>query len=262
MLRAEITALQQRHHAAEGLRADNRRLAAVATEVEMLQRDDAEFKMLEQTIQQAQRANAEAARAARVNESRTVSEANARAEIERMNREGNALVNEYKVLTARTKDPALTDALRAQADADAKLKLAAIQAKQREIQAYIAAARASNLNVEPAGQTSVKNDSGKVVYYPGTAYEYSATAEGEQVSFQLPKVDCPTALSALETMSGRPIVRDPSLAHVAGTLDLRLGTRPKDNALQALRSALKEQLNVIVEPRPDGSLLAKLGPPR
>jgi hypothetical protein len=63
-------------------------------------------------------------------------------------------------------------------------------------------------------------------------------------------------------MSGRKVIRDASLAHVSGTLDLQAGISSKDNALQALRSALKDQLNVVVEPMPDGSLVAKLGAPR
>jgi hypothetical protein len=63
-------------------------------------------------------------------------------------------------------------------------------------------------------------------------------------------------------MSGRKIIRDASLAHVSGTLDLQGGISSKENALQALRSALKDQLNVVLDPMPDGSLMAKLGAPR
>ena len=63
-------------------------------------------------------------------------------------------------------------------------------------------------------------------------------------------------------MSGRKVIRDASLSKVSGTLDLQAGMSSKDNALQALRSALKNQLNVVVEPTPDGSLIAKLGATR
>lgn len=262
-LRAEIAALQDRQYAASALRAGNERLAAVMAEAELLRRDDAEFKQLAKTIEDARNVHAAKERLARLSASRLATEQNVRDEIDRMNREGNALVGEYKALSARSKDGSLNEHERARADADAKLKLAAIQAKQREIQTFIASARESDPSFDPGGRSILaKGDAEKIVYYPGTAYQYSATAQGDQVSFRLSSVDCPTALSALETMSGRKVIRDASLAHVAGTLDLQAGISSKDNALQALRSALQDQLNVVLEPMPDGSLVARLGAPR
>jgi hypothetical protein len=262
-LRSEIAALQETQYAASVLRAENDRLTAVVAEAESLRRDDAELKQLAKTIEEAREASAARKRQAQLNESRLAAEQNARNEIERMNREGNALVGEYKALAALSKDASLNEHERARADADAKLKLAAIQAKQREIQTFIASVRASDSSFDPQGRTALaKADAEKIVYYPGTAYQYSATPEGENVSFRLSRVDCPTALSALETMSGRKVIRDASLSKVSGTLDLQAGMSSKDNALQALRSALKNQLNVVVEPTPDGSLIAKLGATR
>jgi RNA polymerase sigma factor (sigma-70 family) len=263
MLRAEIAALQNSQYTATALRAENERLGALTAEADLLRRDDLELRQLAKTIENAREASAAKNRLAQLNESRLATEKNARDEIERMNREGNALVGEYKALSARAKDAALNEHERARSDADAKLKLAAIQAKQREIQTFIASVRASDPTFDPKARSVLaKSDAEKIVYYPGTAYQYSATPQGEQVSFRLSTVDCPTALSALETMSGRKVVRDASLAHVSGTLNLQAGISSKDNALQALRSALKEQLNVVIESMPDGSMIAKLGATR
>jgi hypothetical protein len=196
-LRAEIAALQDRQYAASALRAENERLAGVVAEAELLRRDDAELKQLAKTIEDARNARAGKERLARLNESRLATEQNARDEIERMNREGNALVNEYKALSARSKDASLDEQERARADADAKLKLAAIQAKQREIQTFISSVRASNAGFDPSGRSVLVNsDAEKIRYYPGTAYEYSATPQGDQVSFRLSRVDCPTPATA------------------------------------------------------------------
>ena len=154
-LRSEIAALQETQYAASVLRAENDRLTAVVAEAESLRRDDAELKQLAKTIEEAREASAARKRQAQLNESRLAAEQNARNEIERMNREGNALVGEYKALTALSKDASLNEHERARADADAKLKLAAIQAKQREIQTFIASVRASDSSFDPQGRTAL-----------------------------------------------------------------------------------------------------------
>jgi outer membrane protein len=61
----------------------------------------------------------------------------AQEEVEKMNKEGNALVEEYKTMNEQASNPALsTDAKSKAQDAAAK-KLEAIQNKQREVQTFI-----------------------------------------------------------------------------------------------------------------------------
>lgn len=148
-LRAEIAALQGRPEAVAALREENRQLAATAAEVELLRHDDVELQQLAQSVAEVKKQNEDAARLA---QTRAVQDRRkelekwiqeqdrlAQVEIERMNKEGNALVVEYKELTLRAKD--LTGEARTQADAAAKTKIGEIQAKQREIKAFIEKAR-------------------------------------------------------------------------------------------------------------------------
>jgi outer membrane protein len=60
----------------------------------------------------------------------------AQADLERMNKEGTALVDQYKELDEQSKSPALTTEARAKAQADAQKKVEEIQSKQNEIQAF------------------------------------------------------------------------------------------------------------------------------
>ena len=149
-LRQEIVALQSQQQAVVALRTENRQLAGVAAEVELLRQDDTELKQLAQRATEIKAANVENARLAQVS---TKNRANAlsaqirdqdllaQAEVDRMNREGNKLVDEYKALIARAKDGALTADERAQVDAASKTKFTEIQAKQKEVQAFIEATR-------------------------------------------------------------------------------------------------------------------------
>jgi hypothetical protein len=66
----------------------------------------------------------------------------ATAEVDRMNREGNALVERYKVLQDQLRDPALSPTARAEIEASVASALEAIKAKQREIQQFVTASRA------------------------------------------------------------------------------------------------------------------------
>ncbi|MES1167441.1 MAG: OmpH family outer membrane protein [Pseudomonadota bacterium] len=60
----------------------------------------------------------------------------AQADLERMNKEGTALVDQYKELDEQSKSPALTTEARAKAQADAQKKVEEIQSKQNEIQTF------------------------------------------------------------------------------------------------------------------------------
>jgi outer membrane protein len=58
-------------------------------------------------------------------------------EVDKMNKEGNALVEEYKALSEAANNPALTNDAKVAKQQDAQKKLEAIQRKQQEIQQFI-----------------------------------------------------------------------------------------------------------------------------
>ena len=64
-------------------------------------------------------------------------------EVEKMNKEGNVLVEEYKSLSEKSNNPALTAEAKQTAQADAQKKLEEIQRKQQEIQQFIGQTRQS-----------------------------------------------------------------------------------------------------------------------
>lgn len=64
-------------------------------------------------------------------------------EVDKMNKEGNALVEEYKSLSEKSNNPALTADAKVKAQADAQQKLEEIQRKQQEIQQFIGQTRQS-----------------------------------------------------------------------------------------------------------------------
>lgn len=61
----------------------------------------------------------------------------AQEEVEKMNKEGNALVEEYKSLNDQSNNPALSADAKTKAQGAAQQKLEAIQNKQREVQTFI-----------------------------------------------------------------------------------------------------------------------------
>lgn len=61
----------------------------------------------------------------------------AQEEVEKMNKEGNSLVEEYKSLNDSSNNPALSAEAKGKAQADAQKKLESIQNKQREVQTFI-----------------------------------------------------------------------------------------------------------------------------
>lgn len=145
-LRREIAAMQGQPQTIAALRTENQSLAAEAAEVAMLRRDDAELKQLEQRITEAKKANQENARLARAREAQP----NVQAEIDRMNREGNTLVQEYKVFRDRSADSSLSAEAKAEVWHGMQQKLDAIAAKQREIKIFTESARSTGW-VPPAG---------------------------------------------------------------------------------------------------------------
>jgi outer membrane protein len=64
-------------------------------------------------------------------------DAKAQEEVEKMNKEGNALVEEYKTLNDQSNNPALSAEAKGKAQDAAQKKLEAIQGKQREVQTFI-----------------------------------------------------------------------------------------------------------------------------
>jgi hypothetical protein len=260
-LRGEIATLRPSHQAIANLRTENERLASVAAEVEILRRDDVELKQLAQSVADIQKSNAENARLARLRASEQSKSQSVQAEIDRMNREGNALVNEYKALVTKSKDSSLSADGKVQAEDAVKLKLAAIQAKQREIRAYIESTGGTvpsqfrTTGEEVTQRKALRADADAANGVPGTI-------EAARVSLKMPDADSATALSAIEAISGIKIIRDPSISNVTGIIASQSGNFTKAEAVLALRTALRDQLNIILEPTPDGSLVAKLGPPR
>ncbi len=61
----------------------------------------------------------------------------AQEEVEKMNKEGNALVEEYKSVEEQTRNPALSADAKTKAQTEAQKKLEGIQNKQREVQTFI-----------------------------------------------------------------------------------------------------------------------------
>ena len=118
----------------------------------MLRRDDVELKQLEQRVAEIKQTNVEKARLAQVRtqdlrrqfyDKIRNDDARAQQEVDRMNREGNALVVEYKDLMTKTRDAALTPEARAEAEAAAKAKIEAIKQKQQEIKVFVENIRSS-----------------------------------------------------------------------------------------------------------------------
>lgn len=64
-------------------------------------------------------------------------DAKAQEEVDKMNKEGNALVEEYKSLNDQSNNPTLTTEAKAKAQEAAQQKLKAIETKQREVQGFI-----------------------------------------------------------------------------------------------------------------------------
>lgn len=134
-LRAEIAGLRAQQPELLALRAENQRLAAAAAEVEMLRRDDLEFQQLVQRGTDARKAMEEKARLAQAQNQRH----SVQAEIDRMNREGNALVESYQAIAKRAEEPSLPEGAKVFLRKQMDQLMNEIRAKMAEVTAFKAA---------------------------------------------------------------------------------------------------------------------------
>lgn len=79
------------------------------------------------------------------------------------------------------------------------------------------------------------------------------------VTLKLPKADYDTVFSAYEVYARKKIMRDPSLAGMSGTIDLTTGLVTVAEAMELLRTTLRETANIVIEELPDGTLRARRG---
>lgn len=77
-------------------------------------------------------------------------EQRAQEELEKLNAEGNVLVEQYKELSDQAKNPALSNEAKAKAEQDAQVKLEEIQRKQNEVQNF-------RVNTQRGLQQRIKN---------------------------------------------------------------------------------------------------------
>lgn len=77
-------------------------------------------------------------------------EQRAQEELEKLNAQGNDLVEEYKELVEGAKNPALSDSAKSKAEQDAQAKLEEIQLKQNEVQNF-------RVNTQRSLQQRIKN---------------------------------------------------------------------------------------------------------
>ncbi len=89
-----------------------------------------------------------------------------------MNREGNALVEEFKALSSRAKDIALAPNVRSEAAAAASAKLEEIKAKQLEVRTFIENARRTI--TESAQMAELRGLEGSNPLPPGAAQQRRA----------------------------------------------------------------------------------------
>jgi RNA polymerase sigma factor (sigma-70 family) len=127
-LRRELAAGQEQQQEMAALRTENRGLADTLTEVEALRRDDAELKQLAEEVIVLKRQNE---KTQRLNQSQD-DQRRIQAELERVNREGTVLIQEYMALRVRSQDASGSEQSRAEATLAAQQKVEAIHAKQAE----------------------------------------------------------------------------------------------------------------------------------
>jgi hypothetical protein len=288
-LRHEVAVAKAQQQPVATLRAENQQLASTVAETEKLRLDDVELKQLAQRAAEVKKANEEIALLARTRVqnprnglANQIGEEDqlAQVEVERMNREGIALMKEYKEFAARAKDGSLPAETRAQAEAAAKTKLDEIKLKKDAIQAFIEntrralAEQQTNLRRAASGDAEIVNpalqrqSAGKLELRrsPPTPDEAGSShmtpADGDWVSLRLPQADIATAFAAYESLTGVKIIRDPSIATARGTFELQFTSRPRMAAITAFQIAFREQLSIELEPSPDGKIVAKIASPR
>jgi hypothetical protein len=78
----------------------------------------------------------------------------------------------------------------------------------------------------------------------------------ERMTLKLPNADVATALNAIAVISGWRLVRDASLER--RVIDVRIGTPvAKTQALEVVRTALRDQAGIELEPGPNGTVVVK-----
>jgi RNA polymerase sigma factor (sigma-70 family) len=248
-LRQEVAGLRTEQQQVAALRTENQQLATLRAENQQLTQRVA---ALTEKAQAAASANVPRP-AARENGRLTLGSSDspqlkriqeldvlAQKSVEVMNRQGNRLVDEYKELVARSKDPSVAPDAQVKAAADAEAKLEAINAKKREVQDYIDATRAY-LKDQVALAATGKGDTAPPAYVRLLA----GTPED--------------ALTTYEKISGVSIARDPSLVNVRGVVDVPAWMCAKAEALESLSLALRNQVNIVLVPTGNGGLIARLG---
>ena len=187
------------------------------------------------------------------------------------------------MLLDRLTDAAHTVEEKAQLEMAAKQTITEIQMKQREIQALIASARASlppdfqsKMAESPQFYATSQSVPGSITSSsrkPDDLTGDSSASPSElaygmlddngrvTVSILPQETNLAATLSAYERFSGSKIVRDPSLAEVHGTLSLQAASVSREDAARILQNALRV-INVVLEPAPDGTFIARLGPAR
>jgi hypothetical protein len=84
----------------------------------------------------------------------------------------------------------------------------------------------------------------------------------ETVRLSLPDADLSTIFSAYQIYSGRRVVPDPSIAGIRRPVRVIADGITREEAMELIRATLLREVNVVLESRPDGTLLAKRGPAR
>lgn len=164
-LRREIAAARPEASALARLRTENQAIAARIAEADALQREVADIASLERGVAEARESLARRKAAAT---SGAVIIESIQAQIDRLNKEGNALVKNYKAISVRANDTSLAAIDRAAAAEAAQQTLAAIKAKQAEIKELVA-----------AHQGRVNDPTGRLTLSPGPATGSTGTPPPE-----------------------------------------------------------------------------------
>jgi RNA polymerase sigma factor (sigma-70 family) len=90
------------------------------------------------------------------------------------------------------------------------------------------------------------------------------TADGQRIipSISLKNAPLDAVFRLYELVARTKIIRDPSLKGVKGIINFQGVKMTMDEVMRALQAILRDQMNIILEPGADGTVVAKRGPPR
>lgn len=176
-LRHEISTTRPEASALARFRSENLSLVARIAEAESLQREVADIASLERGVTEAGQALARRQAAATP---RPAPNELLQAQIQRLNKEGNELVKNYKAISVRVNDSAVAPADRARAAEAAQQTLAAIKAKQTAIKELVATSQGQVS--DPTGRFTLNSDPADSA---GAAPPTEASMEG-QIRFTKP----------------------------------------------------------------------------